>query len=136
MVECSAKNIDELADKINDINDFSIIHSVIEYNDKEIGEKVIGIICSKIEVAIQNGDYNKAVSYFKEISEYNSNNVTTTRATLRNKAAELLKVNPDEADRFFDLLLSTYSDADTYVSYLHGMVDDCLKVKNVALAKK
>lgn len=136
LVECSAKNIDELADKINDINDFSIIHSVIEYNDKEIGEKVIGIICSKIEVAIQNGDYNKAVSYFKEISEYNSNNVTTTRATLRNKAAELLKVNPDEADRFFDLLLSTYSDADTYVSYLHGMVDDCLKVKNVALAKK
>ena len=136
LVKYSAKSIDELADKINDINDFSIIHSVIEYNDKEIGEKVIGIICSKIEVAIQNGDYNKVVSYVKEITEYNSNNVTTTRATLRNKAAELLKVNPDEADKIFDLLLSTYSDADTYVSYLHGMVDDCLKVKNVALAKK
>lgn len=136
LVEYSAKSIDELSEKIKDINDFSIIHSVIEYNDKEIGEKVIGIICSKIEVAIQNGDYNKVVSYVKEITEYNSNNVTTTRATLRNKAAELLKVNPDEADRFFDLLFSTYSNADTYVSYLHGMVDDCLKVKNVAIAKK
>ena len=136
LVEYSAKNIDELADKINDINDFSIIHSVIEYNDKEIGEKVIGIICSKIEVAIQNGDYNKAVSYFKEISEYNSVDVGSTRTMLRNKATELLKLNPNEADKIFDLLLSTYSDADTYVSYLHGMVDDCLKVKNVAIAKK
>ena len=136
LVEYSAKNIDELAYKINDINDFSIIHSVIEYNDKEIGEKVIGIICSKIEVAIQNGDYNKAVSYFKEISEYNSVNVGSTRTTLRNKATELLKLNPNEADKIFDLLLSTYSDADTYVSYLHRMVDDCLKVKNVAIAKK
>lgn len=136
LVEYSAKNIDELAYKINDINDFSIIHSVIEYNDKEIGEKVIGIICSKIEVAIQNGDYNKAVSYFKEISEYNSVNVGSTRTTLRNKATELLKLNPNEADKIFDLLLSTYLDADTYVSYLHRMVDDCLKVKNVAIAKK
>lgn len=136
LVEYSAKSIDELSEKINDINDFSIIHSVIEYNDKEIGEKVIGIICSKIEVAIQNGDYNKAVSYFKEISEYNSVNVGSTRTTLRSKATELLKLNPNEADKIFDLLLSTYSDADTYVSYLHGMVDDCLKVKNVALAKK
>ena len=136
LVEYSAKSIDELSEKINDINDFSIIHSVIEYNDKEIGEKVIGIICSKIEVAIQNGDYNKAVSYFKEISEYNSVNVGSTRTTLRNKATELLKLNPNEADKIFDLLLSTYSDADTYVSYLHGMVDDCLKVKNVAIAKK
>lgn len=136
LVEYSAKSIDELSEKINDINDFSIIHSVIEYNDKEIGEKVIGIICSKIEVAIQNGDYNKAVSYFKEISEYNSVNVASTRTTLRNKATELLKLNPNEADKIFDLLLSTYSDADTYVSYLHRMVDDCLKVKNVAIAKK
>ena len=136
LVEYSAKSIDELSEKINDINDFSIIHSVIEYNDKEIGEKVIGIICSKIEVAIQNGDYNKAVSYFKEISEYNSVNVGSTRTTLRNKATELLKLNPNEADKIFDLLLSTYSDADTYVSYLHRMVDDCLKVKNVAIAKK
>lgn len=136
LVEYSAKSIDELSEKINDINDFSIIHSVIEYNDKEIGEKVIGIICSKIEAAIQNGDYNKAVSYFKEISEYNSVNVGSTRTTLRNKATELLKLNPNEADKIFDLLLSTYSDADTYVSYLHAMVDDCLKVKNVAIAKK
>lgn len=136
LVEYSAKNIDELSDKIDDINDFSIIHSVIEYNDKEIGEKVIGIICDKIKIAIQNGDYNKAESYFKEISEYNSSNVTASRATLRNKATELLKTNPDESDKIFALLLSTYSDADTYVSYLHGMVDDCLKVKNVALAKK
>lgn len=136
LVEYSAKSIDELSEKINDINDFSIIHSVIEYNDKEIGEKVIGIICSKIEVAIQNGDYNKAVSYFKEISEYSSVNVASTRTTLRNKGTELLKLNPNEADKIFDLLLSTYSDADTYVSYLHRMVDDCLKVKNVAIAKK
>lgn len=136
LVEYSAKSIDELSEKINDINDFSIIHSVIEYNDKEIGEKVIGIICSKIDVAIQNGDYNKAVSYFKELSEYNSVNVGSTRTTLRNKATELLKLNPNEADKIFDLLLSTYLDADTYVSYLHRMVDDCLKVKNVAIAKK
>lgn len=136
LVEYSAKSIDELSEKINDINDFSIIHSVIEYNDKEIGEKVIGIICSKIEVAIQSGDYNKAVSYFKEISEYNSFNVVSIRTALRDKATELLKLNPNEADKIFDLLLSTYSDADTYVSYLHGMVDDCLKVKNVAIAKK
>lgn len=136
LVEYSAKSIDELSEKINDINDFSIIHSVIEYNDKEIGEKVIGIICSKIEVAIQNGDYNKAVSYFKEISEYNSVNVVSIRTALRDKATELLKLNPNEADKIFGLLLSTYSDADTYVSYLHGMVDDCLKVKNVAIAKK
>ena len=136
LVEYSAKSIDELSEKINDINDFSIIHSVIEYNDKEIGEKVIGIICSKIEVAIQNGDYNKAVSYFKEISEYSSVNVGSTRTTLRNKATELLKLNPNEADKIFDLLLSTYLDADTYVSYLHRMAGDCLKVKNVAIAKK
>lgn len=136
LVEYSAKSIDELSEKINDINDFSIIHSVIEYNDKEIGEKVIGIICSKIEVAIQSGDYNKAVSYFKEISEYNSVNVVSIRTALRDKATELLKLNPNEADKIFGLLLSTYSDADTYVSYLHGMVDDCLKVKNVAIAKK
>lgn len=136
LVEYSAKSIDELSEKINDINDFSIIHSVIEYNDKEIGEKVIGIICSKIEVAIQNGDYNKAISYFKELSEYNSVNVGSTRTTLRNKATEFLKLNPNEADKIFALLLSTYSDANTYVSYLQGMVDDCLKVKNVALAKK
>lgn len=136
LVEYSAKNIDELSDKINDINDFSIVHSVIEYNDKEMGEKVIGIICDKIKIAIQNGDYNKAESYFKEIAEYNSSNVTASRTTLRNKATELLKTNPDESDKIFALLLSTYSDANTYVSYLQGMVDDCLKVKNVALAKK
>lgn len=136
LVEYSAKNIDELFDKINDINDFSIVHSVIEYNDKEMGEKVIGIICDKIKIAIQNGDYNKAESYFKEIAEYNSSNVTASRTTLRNKATELLKTNPDESDKIFALLLSTYSDANTYVSYLQGMVDDCLKVKNVALAKK
>lgn len=136
LVEYSAKNIDELSEKIGDINDFSIIHSVIEYNDKEIGEKVIGIICDKIKNAVQNGDYNKAVSYFKEISEYNSVNVVSTRTALRDKATELLKLNPNEADKIFGLLLSTYSDAGTYVSYLHGMVDDCLKVKNVALAKE
>ena len=136
LVEYSAKNIDELSEKINDINDFSIIHSVIEYNDKEIGEKIIGIICNKIKIAVQNGDFNKAESYFKEIAEYNSSNVTASRTTLRNKATELIKTIPDESDKIFALLLSTYSDADTYVSYFHGMVDDCLKVKNVALAKK
>lgn len=136
LVEYSAKSIDELSEKINDINDFSIIHSVIEYNDKTIGEKIIDIVCDKIRIAVQNEDYDKAISYFKEIVEYNSGSVTTIRSELRSEATRLLKSNPDEADEFFELLLLTYPDANTYIPYLNYIVDDCLKVKNVALARK
>lgn len=136
LAEYSAKNIDELPDKINEINDFSIIHSVIEYNDKEIGEKIIGSICEKIEYAIKTANYDKAIFYFKEIAEYNSTSVIAIRVTLRTKTTELLKINFEAADKIFDVLLSTYYDADTYIPYLQGMVDDCLETKNVTLAKK
>lgn len=136
LITYKVKNIDELTEKLDEIEDFSQFNTVIEYNDKEIGEKLIAVIGQKIRLAIANSNYDVAIAALRDIVVYNSAEVLNIRLELRNTAKRLLSVSSKTAAEIFDVLLNSYRDGDTYIEYIQGFVDDCLATGNFPIAQK
>lgn len=136
LITYKVKSIDELTEKLDEIEDFSWFNKVIEYNDKKIGEKLIAVMGQKIRLAIANSNYDVAIAALKEIIVYDSEEVQNIRLELRNTAKRLLSVSSKTADEIFDVLLNSYRDGDTYIKYIQGVVGDCLKAGNFTIAQK
>ena len=130
------KSIDELSDKIEEIEDFSQFNTVIEYNDKDVGEKLIAVIGQKIRLAVANSNYDLAIACLKEIVVYNSTEVLNIRLELRKTATRLLAVSANTAAEIFDVLVNSYQDSETYIEYIQGFVDDCIKNRQFTVAQK
>ena len=136
LVHYEARSLDDLRTKMTEVDDFKLIHTVIEYNEKEIGERIIAILCDIIRLAIANGEYDKAVSYLKEVIVYNSDSVSALKTELRPIATKLLTASPEASEQIYDVLVGAYQDADSYIDYLQEYVNDCLKSGNFSIAKK
>ena len=136
LVHYEARSLDDLRTKMTEVDDFKLIHTVIEYNEKEIGESIIAILCDLIRLAIANGEYDKAVSYLKEVIVYNSDSVSALKTELRPIATKLLTASPEASEQIYDVLVGAYQDADSYIDYLQEYVNDCLKSGNFSIAKK
>lgn len=136
LVHYEARSLDDLRTKMTEVDDFKLIHTVIEYNEKEIGESIIAILCDIIRLAIANGEYDKAVSYLKEVIVYNSDSVSALKTELRPIATKLLTATPEASEQIYDLLVGAYQNADSYIDYLQEYVNDCLKSGNFSIAKK
>ena len=136
LVHYEARSLDDLRTKMTEVDDFKLIHTVIEYNEKDIGESIIAILCDLIRLAIANGEYDKAVSYLKEVIVYNSNSVSALKTELRPIATKLLTASSEASEQIYDVLVGAYQDADSYIDYLQEYVNDCLKSGNFSIAKK
>ena len=136
LIRYKVKSIDELADKIEEIEDFSQFNTVIEYNDKDVGEKLIAVIGQKIRLAVANSNYDVAIACLKEIVVYNSTEVLNIRLELRKTATRLLAVSANTATEIFDVLVNSYQDSETYIEYIQGFVDDCIKNRQFTVVQK
>lgn len=136
LIRYKVKSIDELSDKIVEIEDFSQFNTVIEYNDKDVGEKLIAVIGQKIRLAVANSNYDVAIACLKEIVVYNSSEVVNIRLELRKTATRLLAVSANTAAEIFDVLVNSYQDSETYIEYIQGFVDDCIKNRQFTVAQK
>lgn len=136
LIRYKVKSIDELSDKIEEIEDFSQFNTVIEYNDKDVGEKLIAVIGQKIRLAVANSNYDVAIACLKEIVVYNSTEVLNIRLELRKTATRLLAVSANTAAEIFDVLVNSYQDSETYIEYIQGFIDDCIKNRQFTVAQK
>ena len=136
LIRYKVKSIDGLSDKIEEIEDFSQFNTVIEYNDKYVGEKLIAVIGQKIRLAVANSNYNVAIACLKEIVVYNSAEVLNIKLELRKTATRLLAVSANTAAEIFDVLVNSYQDSETYIEYIQGFVDDCIKNRQFTVAQK
>lgn len=136
LIRYKVKSIDELSDKIEEIEDFTQFNTVIEYNDKDVGEKLIAVIGQKIRLAVANSNYDVAIACLKEIVVYNSIEVLNIRLELRKTATRLLAVSANTAAEIFDVLVNSYQDSETYIEYIQGFVDDCIKNRQFTVAQK
>lgn len=136
LVHYEAKNETELAGKLSAVDDFEEIKTVIAYNDKSIGEKILSALAKQTMDFAENGDFDHAISYLREIGPYNSSAVTELKANLKPYTVSLLAEHPDTSEQLFAALLETCTDADTYIPYLQDYVNQCLQNNRFELAKK
>lgn len=136
LVHYEAKNETELAGKLSAVDDFEEIKTVIAYNDKSIGEKILFALAKQTMAFAENGDFAHAISYLREIGPYNSSAVTELKAKLKPYTVSLLAEHPDTSEQLFAALLETYTDADSYIPYLQEYVNECLQNNHLELAKK
>lgn len=136
LIHYEAKNETELAGKLSAVDDFEEIKTVIAYNDKSIGEKILSALAKQTMTFAENGDFGHAISYLREIGPYNSNAVTELKAKLKPYTASLLAEYPDTSEQLFAALLETCTDADSYIPYLQEYVNECLQNSRLAIAKK
>ena len=136
LIHYEAKNETELAGKLSAVDDFEEIKTVIAYNDKSIGEKIISALSKQVLSFMESGEYSEAIRYLREIAPYNSNAVAELKANLKPYTASLLAEHPDTSEQLFAALLETYTDADSYIPYLQEYVNECLQNNCLELAKK
>ena len=136
LIHYEAKNETELAGKLSAVDDFEEIKTVIAYNDKSIGEKIILALSKQVLSFMESGEYSEAIRYLREIGPYNSSAVTELKANLKPYTASLLAEHPDTSEQLFAALLETYTDADSYIPYLQEYVNECLQNNRLELAKK
>ena len=136
LIHYEAKNETELAGKLSAVDDFEEIRTVIAYNDKSIGEKILSALVKQTMTFAENGDFDHAISYLREIGPYNSSAVTELKANLKPYTVSLLAEHPDTSEQLFAALLETYTDADSYIPYLQEYVNECLQNGRLAIAKK
>lgn len=136
LIHYEAKNETELAGKLSAVDDFGEIKTVIAYNDKSIGEKILSALAKQTMTFAENGDFDHAISYLREIGPYNSSAVTELKANLKPYTVSLLAEHPDTSEQLFAALLETYTDADSYIPYLQEYVNECLQNNRLELAKK
>lgn len=136
LVHYEAKNETELAGKLSAVDDFEEIKTVIAYNDKSIGEKIISALSKQVLSFMESGEYSEAIRYLREIAPYNSDSIEKLKSWLNSYAFSLLAEHPDASDELFATLLETYTDADTYIPYLQDYVNQCLQNNRLELAKK
>lgn len=136
LVHYEAKNETELAGKLSAVDDFEEIKTVIAYNDKSIGEKIISALSKQVLSFMESGEYSEAIRYLREIAPYNSDSIEKLKSWLNPYAFSLLAEHPDASDELFATLLETYTDADTYIPYLQDYVNQCLQNNRLELAKK
>lgn len=136
LVHYEAKNETELAGKLSAVDDFEEIKTVIAYNDKSIGEKIIAALSNQVLSFMESGEYGEAIRYLREIAPYNSDSIEKLKSWLNPYAISLLAEHPDASDELFATLLETYTDADTYIPYLQDYVNQCLQNNRLELAEK
>lgn len=136
LIHYEAKNETELAGKLSAVDDFEEIKTVIAYNDKSIGEKILSALVKQTMTFAENGDFDHAISYLREIGPYNSSAVTELKANLKPYTVSLLAEHPDTSEQLFAALLETYTDADSYIPYLQEYVNECLQNNRLTVAKK
>ena len=136
LIHYEAKNETELAGKLSAVDDFEEIKTVIAYNDKSIGEKILSALVKQTMTFAENGDFDHAISYLREIGPYNSSAVTELKANLKPYTVSLLAEHPDTSEQLFAALLETYTDADSYIPYLQEYVNECLQNNRITVAKK
>ena len=136
LIHYEAKNETELAGKLSAVDDFEEIKTVIAYNDKSIGEKILSALAKQTMTFAKNGDFDHAISYLREIGPYNSSAVTELKANLKPYTVSLLAEHPDTSEQLFAALLETYTDADSYIPYLQEYVNECLQNNRITVAKK
>lgn len=136
LIHYEAKNETELAGKLSAVDDFEEIKTVIAYNDKSIGEKILSSLVKQTMTFAENGDFDHAISYLREIGPYNSSAVTELKANLKPYTVSLLAEHPDTSEQLFAALLETYTDADSYIPYLQEYVNECLQNNRLTVAKK
>ena len=136
LIHYEAKNETELAGNLSAVDDFEEIKTVIAYNDKSIGEKILSALVKQTMTFAENGDFDHAISYLREIGPYNSSAVTELKANLKPYTVSLLAEHPDTSEQLFAALLETYTDADSYIPYLQEYVNECLQNNRLTVAKK
>ena len=136
LIHYEAKNETEFAGKLSAVDDFEEIKTVIAYNDKSIGEKIISALSKQVLSFMESGAYGEAIRYLREIGPYNSSAVTELKANLKPYTVSLLAEHPDTSEQLFAALLETYTDADSYIPYLQEYVNECLQNSRLELAKK
>ena len=136
LVHYEAKNETELAGKLSAVDDFEEIKTVIAYNDKSIGEKILFALAKQTMAFAENGDFAHAISYLREIGPYNSSAVTELKAKLKPYTVSLLVQHPAISEQLFATLLETYTDADSYIPHLQEYVNECLQNNRLEIAKK
>ena len=136
LIKYKSKNIDELAGNISEIEDFELIHSVIDYNEKEKGEKIVSIVCDLVRKFVDENNYTDAIKYFKEISEYNTDIVRKLKDEVIELIGRVIYENAEVADDFFEIILDTYQDENTYIDFIQNFISKCILAEQYEIAKK
>jgi len=136
LIENKQPSLEMLSINIQSIYDFNKIHLIIQYNEKEIGEQILKMICSIIKNKINKNDYVSAIDYFKEVAIYNDETINELKEYLLSITYSIIKTYPRYSYQIFRILMDTYQDNDSYNFYKQKYIQKVMDAGEFEIAKE
>ena len=134
LIEAKVNYIEKIKDTHSFPSDFRLLHHVIEFNEKSIGERFVNAICEYLQSAYRNGSYKVTAPILNEISAYASPKITALLGTMKNTDA--ITADAELALKFYRIYLGRQNyDTDAYIAAMQEFISGCLESGKLTMAK-
>ena len=134
LIEAKVNSIEKIKDTYSFPSDFRLLHHVIEFNEKSIGERFVNAICEYLQSAYRNGNYKAVAPILNEISAYASPKITALLGTMKNTDA--IAADVELALKFYRIYLGRQKyDTDAYIAAMQDFISGCLESGKLTMAK-
>ena len=134
LIEAKVNSIEKIKDTHNFPSDFRLLHHVVEFNEKSIGERFVNAICEYLQSAYRNGNYKAVAPILNEISAYASPKITALLGTMKNTDA--IAADVELALKFYRIYLGRQKyDTDAYIAAMQDFISGCLESGKLTMAK-
>ena len=134
LIEAKVNSIEQIKDTHSFPSDFRLLHHVIEFNEKSIGERFVNAICEYLQSAHRNGSYKATAPILNEISAYASPKITALLGTMKNTDA--ITADAELALKFYRIYLGRQKyDTDAYIAAMQDFISGCLESGKLTMAK-
>ena len=134
LIEAKVNSIEQIKDTHSFHSDFRLLHHVIEFNEKSIGERFVNAICEYLQSAYRNGNYKAVAPILNEISAYASPKITALLGTMKNTDA--IAADVELALKFYRIYLGRQNyDTDAYIAAMQDFISGCLESGKLTMAK-
>ena len=134
LIEAKVNSIEKIKDTHSFPSDFRLLHHVVEFNEKSIGERFVNAICEYLQSAYRNGNYKAVAPILNEISAYASPKITALLGTMKNTDA--IAADVELALKFYRIYLGRQKyDTDAYIAAMQDFISGCLESGKLTMAK-
>ena len=134
LIEAKVNSVEKIKDTYSFPSDFRLLHHVIEFNEKSIGERFVNAICEYLQSAYRNGNYKAVAPILNEISAYASPKITALLGTMKNTDA--IAADVELALKFYRIYLGRQKyDTDAYIAAMQDFISGCLESGKLTMAK-
>lgn len=134
LIGAKVNSIEKIKDTYSFPSDFRLLHHVIEFNEKSIGERFVNAICEYLQSAYRNGNYKAVAPILNEISAYASPKITALLGTMKNTDA--IAADVELALKFYRIYLGRQKyDTDAYIAAMQDFISGCLESGKLTMAK-